>query len=71
MRRTSETYEPFPRVRTVDALISFEVLAKTLNKRDITASGSAARLGSPAGTVNGVPELGGKYRDVRAVRLAA
>ena len=42
MRRTSETYEPFPRVRTVDALISFEVLAKTLNKRDITSSGSAA-----------------------------
>ena len=61
MRRTSETYEPFPRVRTVDALISFEVLAKTLNKRDITSSGSAARLGTPADTVNGAPELGAKY----------
>ena len=61
MRETSGTYDPFPRVRDVDALISFEVLAKTLNKRDVSASGSAARLGSPGETVNGVPELAEKY----------
>lgn len=61
MRRTSEAYDPFPRVRDADAVISFEVLAKTLNKRDVSASGSAARLGSPSETVNGVPEFAEKY----------
>ncbi len=61
MIRTSEAYAPFVQVRQVDCLISFEVLAKTLNKKAIAVTASPARVGSGPLTVNGIPELAAKY----------
>ena len=46
MLKTSAGYAPFSQVRQVDALISFEVLAKTLNKKDIAVVTTTARLGN-------------------------
>ena len=61
MIRTSENYEPFAQVRRVDCLISFEVLAKTLNKKNIAVTAPSARVGSGPLTINGIPELAAKY----------
>lgn len=58
---TSAAYAPFAQVRQVDALISFEVLAKTLNKKDIDVTAPSAWLGDGAVTINGIPELAAKY----------
>lgn len=64
MVQTSEAYAPFSQVRQVDALISFEVLAKTLNKKDIDVTAPSSRLGDGAVTINGIPELTRKYATV-------
>lgn len=61
MVQTSAAYAPFSQVRQIDALISFEVLAKTLNKKDIDVTAPSARLGDGAITINGIPELAAKY----------
>lgn len=61
MIQTSADYEPFAQVRQVDCLISFEILAKTLNKKNITVTAPSARLGKGALTINGIPELADKY----------
>ena len=61
MLKTSPSYAPFPALRQIDALISFEVLAKTLNKKDIVPTTPSARLGDGAVTINGIPELAAKY----------
>jgi len=59
--QTSEAYAPFAQVRQVDCLISFEVLAKTLNKKNIVVTAPSAVLGNGAATINGIPELPAKY----------
>lgn len=61
MIQTSADYAPFAQVRQVDCLISFEVLAKTLNKKAIAVTASPARVGSGPLTINGIPELAAKY----------
>ena len=62
MIRTSEGYDPFPTVRSPDALVSFEVLPKAVAKDEVTAeTEAAAKIGSMARTVNGIPELAKKY----------
>lgn len=62
MIQTSPTYNPFPTVRSPGAGVSFEVLAKTLNKDDIVASVNvSAKAGSVNETLNGVSELPKKY----------
>lgn len=61
MIQTSEAYAPFAQVRQVDCLISFEVLAKTLNKKNIVVTAPSAVLGNGAATINGLPELAAKY----------
>lgn len=61
MRQTSESYAPFAQVRQIDARISFEVIAKALNKKLIDVSAPAVRLGSGKATVNGISELAKKY----------
>ena len=61
MLKTSPSYEPFPSVRQVDCLISFEVLAKTLNKKNIVVTAPSAVLGNGAATINGLPEIPAKY----------
>ena len=55
MITTSPTYNPFPTVRSPGAAVSFEVIAKALNKNDITPSASeTAKAGSPAETIDGI-----------------
>ena len=61
MLKTSPSYEPFPAVRQVDCLISFEVMAKMLNKKKIAVTTPSAKLGNGAATLNGLPELAAKY----------
>lgn len=62
MITTSPTYNPFPTVRSPGAAVSFEVIAKALNKNDITPSASeTAKAGSPAETIDGIAELPRKY----------
>ena len=59
---TAAGYNPFPTVRSPDALVSFEVISKALAKEEVTVTASAsARVGNTAQTVNGVPELAKKY----------
>lgn len=64
MRTTSEAYEPFSRVRMVDALVSFEVIPKALVKSQIAATAPAAKVGRIADTLNGEPEILKKYATV-------
>ena len=62
MIQTGEGYNPFPTVRSPDALISFEVIPKAMIKENITAQTAAsARMGNVARTLNGEAELSGKY----------
>lgn len=61
MIQTGESYAPYAQIREVDALISFEVIEKALNKKDVTPSGPSARVGTPALTINGIAELARKY----------
>lgn len=68
MIQTSPTYNPFPTVRSPGAAVSFEVIAKALNKNDITPSASeTAKAGSPSETINGIAELPRKYATVEHV----
>lgn len=62
MIQTSAGYNPFPVVRHPEALMSFEVIPKALAKEEVTAeTAETAKVGSVAGTVNGIPELKKKY----------
>lgn len=62
MISTSSGYNPFPTVRSPDALVSFEVIPKALIKEDITVETEAsAKMGASGRTVNGVAELAAKY----------
>lgn len=62
MIQTGEGYNPFPTVRSPDALISFEVIPKALIKENITVETAAsAKMGAADRTVNGVADLGAKY----------
>ena len=61
MIRTEEGYNPFPTVRSPDALVSFEVIPRALIKENITATTAAsAKMGAVGRTVNGVAELAAK-----------
>lgn len=62
MISTSSGYNPFPTVRSPDALVSFEVIPRALIKENITATTAAsAKMGAVGRTVNGVAELAAKY----------
>ena len=62
MRRTSPGYDPFPAVRSPEAFVEFEVLAKALSKPEIAVSTrNRAAVGSVSQVLDGVPELKKKY----------
>ena len=62
MVNTSAGYDPFPAVRSPDALVSFEIIPKALIKSELTvATETAAKVGTIGNVVNEVPDLTRKY----------
>lgn len=62
MRQVSETYNPFPVVRSPDVFMTFEVLETSITKQQISiASDTGAKVGVIRNALNAVPEIARKY----------